>query len=294
MIVTLLTAGLFFILKLGYLAWFTPAGQEIPAVVLSSFVWVSALFALSYLLPGGVNFARWFNPVMLAALPITAFGAALLRPEPLHPSLLGAFTQLVLSNVAVHVLARASHRRAQRYARAAALAESAERLADTDVLTGLPNRRSFDRLLDDAIRRASRDDEGFCLVYLDLDGFKLINDTHGHAAGDSALQIMAARFRDLCAPQQIVARLSGDEFVVLVPGADLDTARSVAGRVLRAVREPIDVGGVSVRLTVSAGISRWPEHGREAHTLLRAADLAMYRVKRTARDGVEIAQTRPD
>ncbi|WP_027482487.1 GGDEF domain-containing protein [Deinococcus pimensis] len=282
-LVTLTSAAAFFVAKLGVLVLTTDG--PLPLGVASSFLWLPAVFSLAYLLPSG-RVALRFNLALMLALPLTVGAAVILRPGPVDPDGANAIVQLLLSSATIHVLARASHLRAQRYARAAALAESAEALALTDALTQLPNRRHLDRLLGRAVEEARAQGTSFCLVYLDLDGFKTINDAYGHAAGDAALQDVARRLDDCREDGQVVARLSGDEFVALLPGLDLAGGQEAARRYVDAVRGPVDLDGHAHHLTVSAGLSEYPRHGADAHTLLRHADAAMYRVKRRGRDGL--------
>ena len=160
-------------------------------------------------------------------------------------------------------------------------------LACVDPLTGLPNRRSFGERLEAAIRSAHAQRERLALIFLDLDRFKLINDSLGHAVGDQLLRQIARRLDVACGPADTVARLEGDEFVVLRPvlGRAGDDLR-LAQRLLAAVRPPLVVGDREIFVTASLGIARYPEHGSDADRLVRSADAAMYRAKDRGRDTV--------
>ncbi len=153
--------------------------------------------------------------------------------------------------------------------------------AVTDSLTGLRNRAAFIEHLRHAVERARRGGHRFGLLYLDVDGFKAINDTLGHGAGDAVLREVAARLRAVLRAAEIAARLGGDEFVVLAEtGGDLET---LAQRVADALGAPYVVDGAEVPIQVSIGVARFPNDGLDADSLLNAADGAMYAAKRGRR-----------
>jgi diguanylate cyclase (GGDEF)-like protein len=141
-----------------------------------------------------------------------------------------------------------------------------------------------------------RSDTPLSVLLLDLDGFKTINDHHGHADGDRVLQNVAATLRLAVRANDIVARYGGDEFVVVMPETDIEAARQVADRVVasvRAVRHPLSDGSEGV-VACSAGLAVFPTDGRTASRLLRSADAAMYRVKRVGGDAHGRAEHRGD
>jgi diguanylate cyclase len=161
------------------------------------------------------------------------------------------------------------------------------RLAYFDTLTGLPNREQSHNRLVGALQAAREKSGSLAVLYLDLDNFKRVNDTLGHAAGDELLCVVADRLRsslrygnDTSRPGDI-ARLGGDEFMVLLPNlrSSVD-AGSVAERLILALREPIQLASNSLVVTPSVGIALYPQDGADAETLLRNADLAMYFAKR--------------
>jgi len=154
-------------------------------------------------------------------------------------------------------------------------------LAFSDPLTGLANRALFaDRLCQTALD-ARRDGHGFALLMLDLDGFKPVNDRHGHQAGDAVLQEVAGRLLTCLRAAETVARFGGDEFAVLLPWLKhRGDAAAVAERLLAAIRQPIVVGELRVMLSATAGIAVFPEHGNTVEQLLVAADTALYAAKR--------------
>ena len=160
-------------------------------------------------------------------------------------------------------------------------AEALKHQALHDALTGLPNRALLVERLERAIDRARSEGAPLALMLLDLDRFKEINDTLGHHCGDRVLKALGPRLRRAVRDRDLVARLGGDEFAVLLPEATCDEALAVATRIGSAIREPIEVGSRRVEVGDSIGIALFPEHGEDADALLRAADVAMYRSKRS-------------
>ena len=160
-----------------------------------------------------------------------------------------------------------------------------QRFARYDSLTGLPNRSFFLDTLDRTLSRAGRQRTRSALVFIDLDGFKAVNDGLGHAAGDTVLQTMAERLRAGTRSSDLVARIGGDEFTVLVQNlARADDAALVARGLLDRLARPCRADDHDVTLSASAGISVYPEDGTDADTLLRNADLAMYRSKQEGKN----------
>jgi diguanylate cyclase (GGDEF)-like protein len=157
-------------------------------------------------------------------------------------------------------------------------------LGSHDALTGLPNRILLLDRIGEALARARRG-ETFCLHYLDLDNFKSVNDLHGHAIGDLLLEQAVARLRECLRETDTLARLGGDEFVVLQ--ADLEKpeqAGSLARRFVEAIAEPFDLDGRQAYVGVSVGVSVCPSDGEDVDTLLKNADMAMYRSKSEGRN----------
>jgi diguanylate cyclase (GGDEF)-like protein/PAS domain S-box-containing protein len=154
-------------------------------------------------------------------------------------------------------------------------------LVGHDPLTDLPNRALFDTRLASAMKAAADDQQPLGLLYLDLDGFKQINDQHGHAVGDVLLQQAAQRIRHCLRQSDIVGRLGGDEFVALLYGVThIEHATAVAEKIRLSLEQPFALDGMIVRISVSIGIARYPDNGADKHSLLRYADQAMYAAKR--------------
>lgn len=164
--------------------------------------------------------------------------------------------------------------------KAAAISREKDHAAMHDALTELPNRTLLIERLGDAIETARRDGSRVGVLLLDLNRFKEVNDTMGHATGDRLLTIAASRIRAAVRPDDTVARLGGDEFTVVLPGLNDDLlAVEVAGRVRVAITEPFVIDDALIDIDVSVGIAVFPDHGDDVETLLRHADVAMYLAK---------------
>jgi diguanylate cyclase (GGDEF)-like protein len=163
--------------------------------------------------------------------------------------------------------------------------EELEHLALHDMLTGLPNRRLFQERLEQALAHARRYGEQVCLLFIDLDAFKSINDEHGHDAGDEVLKTVAQRMQYTVREVDTVARLGGDEFVVLL-GAAVSHSHlaAIASKLLAVAKEPISAPPQVLQVTASIGISRYPQDGQTAAEILATADQAMYNAKLAGRD----------
>ncbi len=160
--------------------------------------------------------------------------------------------------------------------------------AQHDAVTKLPNRFLFGDRLEQAIAQARRNQTNIALLFIDLDDFKLINDTMGHAAGDSLLREVAQRFLKCVRSTDTVARTGGDEFTVIL--SDLEAAESaqgVAQKLLRCLQTPFEINGRTLQISASIGISLFPDDGGEAEALQHHADLAMYRAKNKGKNGFE-------
>jgi len=159
-------------------------------------------------------------------------------------------------------------------------------LAYYDSLTGLPNRALLYKLIDQALAEARRNRQHGALLFIDLNRFKPINDSLGHGVGDRLLQQVAERLRNAVRTEDVVARLGGDEFVVaLFDIARRDHAAMVARKLIATLDTPFLIDGHELRVGVAIGISVYPRDGRQTETLLRMADIAMYRSKETGQDG---------
>jgi len=165
-----------------------------------------------------------------------------------------------------------------------------EALARFDQLTGLANRITFEERLAQEAERAKRHQRRFALLFMDLDGFKAINDRHGHRAGDQVLIDVAQALKTHCRASDLAARQGGDEFVVLLAEVDnLDAARKVAEK-LRAQIEALSWN--EMRVGASSGLALWPDDSDDPETLIRLADDAMYQAKRAGKNRIHLARDR--
>jgi diguanylate cyclase (GGDEF)-like protein len=164
-------------------------------------------------------------------------------------------------------------------------AKRVEYLAYHDTLTALPNRSLLTTLLTQGINQARRHDGRLAVLFIDLDRFKLINDTLGHDAGDRLLMDVAIRLKACLRESDVVARLGGDEFVAMLPELNEETdVATVAQKILAALARPSFLQGHEFRVTASIGISTYPRDGLDADTLIKNADGAMYQAKEHGRN----------
>ncbi len=171
--------------------------------------------------------------------------------------------------------------------------ERIQYLATHDGLTGLPNRAMFGQLLNLAIETARRYDRKLAVLFIDLDRFKVINDTLGHEAGDVLLREMGARLKECLRASDVVARLGGDEFVVLIQEvADVAQVTTVARNILSTVMKPVMILGQECRVTASIGICMHPEEGQDDQAVMKNADMAMYLAKEEGKNNYQFFSSR--
>lgn len=177
--------------------------------------------------------------------------------------------------------------------------KEAERLityqAYHDLLTGLPNRSLLADHFELAIAQAKRIGERLALMFIDLNRFKVVNDTLGHACGDDLLRVVASRFRECVRAGDTLARIGGDEFVLLLPKvADREEVQAVADKLITQLREPFELSAQEVFVGASVGIAMFPEDGSELGQLMRKADIAMYQAKARNNGGYELFESSMD
>ena len=169
--------------------------------------------------------------------------------------------------------------------------EHMRHLAHYDLLTDLPNRSLFTDRLRQALARAKRDKAHLAMMFIDLDQFKLINDTHGHDVGDLLLGRTAESLLDCLRETDTAARIGGDEFVVLLPNIeDGQDALVIAEKILQAISQPFEVADKILPISASIGVAVYPEHGDDEKQLLINADIAMYQAKKSGRNNTKLYQ----
>jgi diguanylate cyclase (GGDEF)-like protein len=168
--------------------------------------------------------------------------------------------------------------------------ENAERLTITDDLTKLYNYRYLMTYLEADVKRCLRYKKKVSLLFIDVDGFKRINDTFGHLVGSQALAEMGQVFRRIVRETDVVGRYGGDEFVIVLPETPLNGAMVIAERIRKKVEECEFVAqNLSIRLTVSLGVANCPKHTLTAEGLIKKADAAMYRAKELSKNSIKVA-----
>lgn len=170
-----------------------------------------------------------------------------------------------------------------------------ENLAYLDELSGLPNLRSLNAELETRLKSAAIDVKPFAVLFIDIDRFKELNDTHGHAAGDSVIKELSSLLKKYIRESDTLFRYAGDEFVAVLLPCDPATSKTVAERIRSAVAAHafIGIADQPLHLTVSIGIALYPEHGETQDRLLKTADQALYEAKKLARNRVVLASKRP-
>jgi diguanylate cyclase (GGDEF)-like protein len=169
--------------------------------------------------------------------------------------------------------------------------QRAEALSVTDDLTRLYNSRYMNQVLRRETKRASRSGRPMSLLFIDMDGFKQVNDHHGHLCGSRALVEAAALIRSCARETDVVARFGGDEFALILPDTGRDGAVSVATRIRERISEHVflKTDGLTIKLTASVGVATLPDVAGSAEELIRAADTAMYKVKGAGKNGIHVA-----
>src|SRR5258706_10088291 len=166
-----------------------------------------------------------------------------------------------------------------------------EILAQQDPLTGLGNRRLLTKRISAALANARRNKNAMAVVYLDLDGFKQINDTAGHSVGDALLKIVARRLESVVREEDTVARVGGDEFMIaLWQVANAGDIATVTAKLIEAVSQPCVIQDRRVTVTTSAGVAVYPGHGQDAAALVESAELPLYEAKRAGKNAFRISQ----
>jgi diguanylate cyclase len=280
-------ASAFFVVKLAYVLLLLPP-ERIQAELTETFYWIPVIYTLGYMIPGvrgGKLLTLLFTATVLA---VSAFYAAMSALVGVHWGVIYALIQLNLADTVLLALTFTLMSLKEDHVRAQVQAEAAQALALTDLLTGLPNRATLERELQAALAQAKASGRMLALLFIDLDRFKVINDTLGHEAGDQVLEQVAQRLRQHCRDGDLVARISGDEFILMVRDlSDPQFVTLLAHRLLAALVMPFHVQGQKLSISASIGSSLYPDDADSADALLRHADSAMYKVKKSGKNGFQ-------
>lgn len=277
-----LLSKLVFVLSTGM-----PAAS-VQAELTESFFWMPIIYILSFVLPE-VRLGRYIATAFTGSILAVSLAYAVWPDVPARTwGVVFALVQLNLANTVLLALTQAFIGFKEAYVRAHARIETAERYAAIDTLTELPNRLSLQQRLVASLEHAKRQGERVGVLFIDVDGFKVLNDTLGHEAGDHLLKQLADRLRRVVRKDDFIARISGDEFVLVIDGIeDAQVAAFVAQKLQADLVAPFHLLDQSFRVTVSIGISVYPDDALDPDALLRHADSAMYRVKRSGKNGVQ-------
>ncbi|WP_420593760.1 putative bifunctional diguanylate cyclase/phosphodiesterase [Deinococcus sp.] len=282
-VVTILVFAMsgFFLGKLIYILFFTSQTSQVQLQMTETFFWIPALQVLSFFIPNlrgartvSITFFLLFFLVSVAYIAFSFF-----VKNPL--GILYSLTELNLANLTLFVVTNTFIGFKDKYVRTVSEQERMREIIATDLLTGLPNRSQMNEVIEKAIA----DKRFFSLLFIDLDGFKVINDTLGHLVGDQVLIATAQRLDQRRSDGFFVARLSGDEFIALV-FARPQEAYDLAGTLLTELAVPLVVDGHSVQLSASIGMSVYPDDGLNGQHLIHHADTAMYVVKTHGKHGL--------
>jgi diguanylate cyclase (GGDEF)-like protein len=282
-------ASTFFFSKLGWLLFFAPANTDLQAQFTETLFWIPVVYLLSFVLA----------EARLGQLVVKAFTAGMVGLGVVYtvPDLLAGtvnwgvvytLIELNLANTVFLALTSAFIRYKESQTRTRARMEEAERHAYHDALTGLANRIRLDVELERRLERARIDNGRVALLYLDVDGFKVVNDTLGHESGDELLRSVSRRLQQELGQDDLMARMSGDEFVIVLDRVESPQAAMFSARKLQAALvTPFELQGLSHHVSASIGICLFPDDAADGPTLLRHADSAMYRVKRSGKNGIQ-------
>ncbi|MGJ5001759.1 diguanylate cyclase domain-containing protein [Bradyrhizobium sp. HKCCYLRH2060] len=258
-------------------AWSASVGFGV-GISLASGDWVAASLTCisSAAMVGGICFRNFSAPRLVGTMILFSIGPVIPGVATSHePLLFAMYLQMPVYFLAMTGAAFRLNR--MLVAVMQAKRESDER-ARLDPLTGLSNRAGLIDALQSRLNAGG--DRSFAVLYLDLDGFKPVNDTFGHAAGDELLKIVGRTLRQTAAPDDVIARIGGDEFVVLAGDPAIDHALALGERIIEVMTAPMAMpGGAHVHIGISIGIAVAPEHGTDPEALLFAADAALYEAK---------------
>jgi diguanylate cyclase len=281
-------AGVFFLAKLCYILFFGPSQINIVAEMTESFFWIPAMYVLSSFakVRAGTRMLPNLFLAMMLLVSLVFIIQSLRSPTPNYGAIY-ALIELGLANMTFLTLSQMLFAFKDDFIRSETHAETMQRLAHTDQLTNLANRLGIQATLEKMLTgNGDQADQALSLIFLDLDGFKTINDTLGSSTGDEVLREVARRWERFCRDRDHLGRWSGDEFIAILDGVGGNEASTIAHRLMEALTEPFNIDGHLVQLTASAGVSSFPEDGLNGHDLIRHAESALLTIKRTGKNNV--------
>lgn len=261
------------------LAWSCGVGYGVVASMASGDWLIASAACLSgAAMVGGICVRNFGAPRLATAMIMISIGpsmfGAVLANEPLF------YIVLIQAPMYFFAMAAASFRLKTMLVTSMMAERENDHRARHDPLTGLSNRRGLVNAVEGRIQAAQPGDGAVALLFLDLDGFKIVNDTHGHAAGDQLLRMAADRLKRVLRDSDVAARIGGDEFVVVAERLDADRALELGEALIGAIASSYDFGnGTTAEIGVSVGIAMAPEHGTEFSDLMAVADAALYEAK---------------
>lgn len=279
-----LGASSFFALKLLALLFGGLDAVMVQRQMTETFFWIPVIYLLSFLVPG-LKTGRIVSSVFTGAVLLISLTGVIVRAGmPGGTGLTYALIEMNLANSVQLALTYAFIGLKEAYQRNHIEREAAERFAFTDQLTGLPNRRVLERAFE---KLDLSKGTPVAAMFIDVDGFKVINDTLGHEAGDQLLKRLGGRLSAAMRDEDLVVRLSGDEFMVLAQGVDSQAeASSIAQRIFSVLAAPVVINESDISISASIGVAFYPRDAHDAATLVRHADSAMYMVKRSGKNGL--------
>jgi diguanylate cyclase len=280
-------SSLFFLTKLSFILFAVSPEINIVAEMTESFFWIPAMCVLSSFAKVSPRARILPNLFLTAMLLISVvFIVQSLRSPTPNYSAIYALIELSLANMTLLTLSQMLFAFKDDFIRAEAHAETMQRLAHTDQLTHLANRLGIQNNLEETLKKTDPANQTLSLIFLDLDGFKSINDTLGSSIGDEVLREVARRWQGFCRDRDSLGRWSGDQFVAILHDVAGNEATAIAHRLIDALSEPLNIGEHLIQLTASAGISSFPEDGSSGHELIRHADSALNTIKHAGKNNV--------
>jgi diguanylate cyclase (GGDEF)-like protein len=278
---------LYLLAKQFYVLFIMPNGINPPLELAESLFWTPFVYILCFFVSSGYG-SRLAGGFTLASLALSlVYIARQVSGDNIPYTTIGLLIQFNLSNLTQFLLSFAFVNLKDRYSQTKDKVSELKKVAHTDSLTGLPNRLVLQKALEKALLNARDKEQKVAVFFIDIDRFKLINDTLGHQTGDLLLELVSKRLKHTVNTGDFVARISGDEFVIISRKIDRPQAVSMlAAKILSAFSKPFELAGQSLNVTISVGSSLFPDDATDAETLLRNADSAMYKVKKHGKNGV--------